>query len=204
MSQFLVVDAVLLPPEPVQNLALHLNRLLDARQNAIRLGREWNRPHISLAMIGARQADVSALCRALKKAADRFLPLDLAPAGIERHRGQGGEVTTSLLIQNIPALQAVHETVLAAFSPYAVLPVTGDMVAAAPEEMASPDTVDYINHFLERSAFERYTPHITLGLGELPGEAAAIRMPDRFRVDSARLCRVGNRGVCRELLCADR
>jgi hypothetical protein len=57
-------------------------------------------------------------------------------------------------------------------------------------------TLAWIRDYREKSSFERFFPHITLGYGRL----ADFPFPARFTAPRLALCHLGNHCTCRRIL----
>ena len=201
-ADVLVIDVVLLPPEFIRDEAMRLNALLNEREptDNIHLGRVLNRPHISLLMAGVHREDLEPIGDAVQTVLQHFDPMLLTITGVYPYVNPSRTTITSFLIEKTAELQSLHETVLSALSPFMVLPLTKAMLSHPPGEGFSESILAYVNCFLDNSSFERYSPHITLGMGDLRTSDARIPIPGDIVVHTAAICRVGDHGVCSEVL----
>jgi hypothetical protein len=79
-------------------------------------------------------------------------------------------------------------------APYFNYDVTADMVLSPPG--ASESTLAWIKSYSEKSSFEKFFPHITIGYGEINDYS----FPIEFSVSKLALCHLGNHCTCRRIL----
>ena len=65
---------------------------------------------------------------------------------------------------------------------------------------ASASSIDCLLRFPGTSAYEHYSPHITLGFGDFPEIIPGIDFPVRFEVAKAADCHLGSHCTCRRVL----
>ncbi len=68
------------------------------------------------------------------------------------------------------------------------------MVLSPP--MASESTLAWIKNYSEKSSFEKFFPHITIGYGEINDYS----FPIKFTASKLALCHLGNHCTCRKIL----
>lgn len=66
-------------------------------------------------------------------------------------------------------------------------------------EVSAP-SVDCLARFMKTGAYEHYSPHITLGYGDLPELIPGLDLPLRFEVAKAAVCHLGAHCTCRRVL----
>ena len=192
------VDVVLLPPGPIMDMALSANRTLLAGNpgGGIYLDRENCVPHISVAMLPARREDIPELVAKVARIAGQCSPMTMTIDAVAKHRGSTGETVCVFHILRSEIIQLFHKAVMNAVEPYAV-------PGAGPEtflgEVSGP-SIDCLHRFRKTSAYERYSPHITLGFGDLPELIPGIDFPVRFEATKAAICHLGNHCTCRSVL----
>jgi hypothetical protein len=76
------------------------------------------------------------------------------------------------------------------------------MVLSPP--MASESTLAWIKNYPEKSSFEKFFPHITIGYGEINDYSFGFPQggvpPIEFAVSKLALCHLGNHCTCRKIL----
>ena len=191
----IAVDAVLLPDEETMDLAIEINRQLvrDHRSELV-LNKENCLPHISLAMGCLDEADLDIAADALRGLARGAALGRLEIVGVRGSTNPRGATISFLEIAKAAELQRLHEQVMRGLEPYLTHDVTEDMVA---DDGVAASTLDWIRSYPSKAAFSRFTPHITLGYGDVTLER---RFPITFRATRLALCHLGNHGTCRRIL----
>ncbi len=191
----IAVDVVLLPSEQVQAAAIEANReLLKQCPDRIVLDKENCLPHISLAMGCIDERDVVCIERILQAVAGNRSLEHLVSIGIDVGTNSVGEKVSVLELERTAALQSLHEEVMRRLSPHFSHEVTAEMVFSPPP--AAESTLLWIRNYPEKSSFERFFPHITLGYGQLDD----FSFPPRFTASRLALCHLGNHCTCRRVL----
>jgi hypothetical protein len=198
-TETIAIDVVLMPPEPVMDIAISVNQTLLARNpdGGIRLNRTDCLPHISVAMAPIRQGDLHKVVAGLDRIVRRCSSMTLTIDSIAKHRTPNGEMVSVFHIPRIEILQLFHKSVMKAVEPHHA-PAVGTHIFADREVSAS--SLDCLLRFPGTSAYKDYSPHITLGFGELPRIVPGVDLPLRFEVTKAALCHLGNHCTCREAL----
>jgi len=190
----IAIDTVLLPSETMMDKAIEANRrLLGPSGGEIVLNKESCLPHISLAMGCIEKSHIGEIEGILLKIAEQCALDRLKVAGIYLGTNSVGEKVSSFQIERTEAIQSLHEEVMQRLKPYLSYDVTADMVLAPP---ISESTLLWISSFREKSAFGNFSPHITIGYGEI----GVFSFPEEFAVSDIALCHLGNHCTCREVL----
>jgi hypothetical protein len=108
---------------------------------------------------------------------------------------QTGGTVTSLEIARAPALQALHEAVMRATTPLFTHDATPEMFVGP--EPVTESTLGWVNDYPSAASFERFWPHVTLGMGTLP---EGLPLPARSRASRLALCHLGPHCTCRRIL----
>jgi hypothetical protein len=192
------VDVVLLPPGPIMDMTISANRTLLAGNpdGGIRLDRENCLPHISVAMLPVRREDIPGIVAKVGRIAGQCSPMAMTVDAVAKHRSSTGETVSVLHILRPEILQLFHKTVMNAVKPYSA-PAAGPEIFF--EEVSGP-SVDCLLRFQKTSVYERYSPHITLGFGDLPELIPGIDFPVRFEVTRGAVCHLGAHCTCRQVL----
>ncbi|UCF15876.1 MAG: hypothetical protein JSW59_00150 [Phycisphaerales bacterium] len=191
----IAVDVVLLPSDEVADRAIEANRqLLKQCPNKIVLDRENCLPHISLAMGCINHSDITNIGSILRELTEKHPPAELVSVGIHVGINSAGEKVSVLELETTETLQSLHEEVMRGLQLYFSYDVTADMVHSRPQ--ACESTLRWIREFPEKSSFQRFFPHITLGYGQL----ADFSIPARFTAQRLALCHLGNHCTCRKIL----
>ncbi len=191
----IAVDVVLLPDEAMTRRAIEINRrLITDRPPEIVLSREDHLPHISLAMGCIEETDVPALQRRLKNLARQTSVRQLKIVGITSSTNTRGETTSLLDVEKTEELQTLHERIMQEMQPFFRYDVSEAMIYDA---VVAPSTLDWIRTYPQKSSYENFHPHITLGYGQAPAD---LSFPIPFAVSRLALCHLGNHCTCRRIL----
>ncbi|MBN1507098.1 MAG: 2'-5' RNA ligase family protein [Sedimentisphaerales bacterium] len=195
----IATDVVLLPDRAMTQWAIRVNRDL-ARQcgSQIVLGEKTCLPHVSLAMGYTDERDIDRVRERLEKLAEETPIRQLSATGIHALTNSRGECTSLLEIERTGELQALHEAVMRQVEPLFDHDVTEEMIA---DDTVAESTLEWVRNYPQKAAFERFSPHITLGYGEAQ---TSDRFPISFAVVQLALCHVGNHGTCRRVIVAVR
>lgn len=190
----IAVDAVLLPCREVAARAIEANReLLKQCPGKIVLDKDSCLPHVSLAM-GCIDDDVAPIEVILWKLAEKYGPGPITSAGIHVGTNSLGEKVSVLALERTQTLQLLHETAMHDLEPYLSHDVTAEMLFSPPA--AGESTLCWIRDYRQKSSFERFLPHITLGYGQLDD----FSFPPEFAAPRLALCHLGNHCTCRKIL----
>lgn len=192
----LAVDIVLIPDTHLFDQALAVNaELVKKHGSDIVLHQTKCLPHISLAMGVIDEKDVFKIKQHLHRLWQLY-PLDeiLHTQELVYRTNSRGETVSSIELVNDPTLQDFHEKVMECMTPFFKYKATPEMFVGPGPIAAS--TLDWVNTFKDKSAYDHYWPHITLGYGL----AEAVDIRPRFYADSLKLCQLGNHCTCRKVL----
>jgi hypothetical protein len=192
------LGVVLLPPAPIMDIAIGANRTLLAGNpgGEIYLDRDDCPPHIPVAIFPARREDIPEITMKVDQIARRCSPMALTIDTIAKHRVRGGETISVFHIPRPAILQLFHKTVMKSIKPYVASPAGPGMFVGA----VNPNSLDCLFRFPKNSAYERYSPQITLGFGDLPELIPGIDFPIRFEATKAAICHLGGHCTCRRIL----
>ena len=191
----IAVDVVLLPTEEMADKAIAANKeLLKQYAHKIVLDKENCLPHISLAMGCIYERNIDEIDKILKTAAKESSLGQLSTVCIHTESNRAGEKVSVLEIEKTEALQSLHEEVMKRLEPYFSYDVEADMILSSSETGES--TLDWIKNYPEKSSFENFSPHITIGYGEINN----FSFPIKLTVSKLALCHLGNHCTCRKIL----
>ena len=191
----IAVDVVVLPSEEMADKAIAANKeLLTQYADRIILDKASCLPHISLAMGCIDESNINEVDTILKTTAKQTSLGQLTAAGIHIETNRAGEKVSVIAIEKSEALQSLHEEVMHRLAPYFSYDVKAEMVLSSEETCQS--TLDWIKNYPEKSSFEKFFPHITIGYGEIEN----FSFPIIFSVSRLALCHLGNHCTCREIL----
>ena len=193
----MAVDVVLLPSEQMTNKAIQANsRLFNQCADQIILDKEKCLPHVSLAMGCIDKKDIECIGKILQTIALKYPPGQLSIIGINTTTNSLGEKVSAFELKKTKKLQSLHEEVMRRTAPYFGYDVRAEMVLSPP--MAGKSTLLWIKNYPEKSAFENFFPHITIGYGQTDD----FLLPATFTAAKIALCHLGNHCTCRKLLTA--
>ncbi len=190
----IAVDVVLLATEEMADKVIAANKeLLKQYADKIVLDKENCLPHISLAMGCIDESNIDEIDKILKTAAKENSLGPLSAVCIHTESNRAGEGVSVIEIEKTEALQSLHEEVMKRLSPYFSYDVMADMVLSSE---TGESTLDWIKNYPENSSFEKFSPHITIGYGEINN----FSFPIKFSVSKLVLCHLGNHCTCRKIL----
>ncbi len=194
----LAVDMVLLPSVALRDAAIALNRALQGEPDRpIVLNASDCLPHVSLAMGCVREDEIPAVATILETVAAAHSRVDLVPTGFHARQSRAGYVVSSVELQRTAALQALHEAVMRAVKPYLTRDATPEMFVDPAS--ITPSTVGWVNEYAAAASFDRFWPHVTVGMGTLPD---GLTLPARSLAALLALCHLGPHCTCRRILFA--
>ena len=223
----IAVDAVLLPSDEMMDKAIEANRELLQQcigfpqggvPDKIVLDKKNCLPHISLAMGCIDEEDIADIEKVLQTIAKgprlagtkQYRLEQLSVIDIHVGTSSAGEKVSVFRIEKTEALQSLHEEVMQRLAPYFSYDVTADMIfsrfprSGVPAPEAGESTLLWIKNYPEKSSFENFFPHITIGYGEIDdysfGSRKAGSLPMRFTASKLALCHLGNHCTCRKIL----
>lgn len=195
----LACDIVLLPSEEIADAAVRLNQTLLRRfDRKIVLSRTGVLPHLSLAMGTLEGADLPAVMNLLEEIGSRFPPIPLTFAGVDVGTIASGETVSTWKVKPSAALRSVHETAMNRIGPFLKQDAAAEAFVGFPN--VSPASVDWVNRYAEAAAFDRFSPHITLGVGALETDLPDLSLFRRGAAARLALCHLGDYCTCRKIL----
>jgi 2'-5' RNA ligase len=193
----IAVDIVLLPSETMINQAIKANKaLLKQYPDRIILDKENCLPHISLAMGCMNERHITDIEKILTSIAEKYNPGRLNIIGINTATNRLGEKVSSFEVEKTQGLLSLHQEVMRRIKPYFSYNVTAETVLSPP--IASESTLLWIKNYPEKSAFENFFPHLTIGYGQLDN----FSFTAEFTASKLALCHLGNHCTCRKVLAA--
>ncbi len=189
------VDVALLPSEAMMDRVIKVNaELVEKFSKKIVLNKENCLPHISLAMGCVAERDIADIEKVLEGITKESSVGNLRVLGIATSANSAGEKVLVLAVEKTDELQSLHEKVTDKLTGYLSYDVTSDMICGG-EEIAE-STLLWIKNYREKSSFANFSPHITIGYGEIVNGP----FPIEFAVSKLALCHLGNHCTCRKIL----
>jgi len=191
----IAVDVILLPSERIMDKAIEANRILSKHcPDKIILNKENYLPHISLAMGCIDKIDIPCIEVILQSVAKSHPPGQLLMDSVQTGVNAKNEKVSVLQLKTTKQLQSLHVAVMRKMTPYFSYDVSAEMVLSPPT--AGESTLLWIRDYPEKSSFQRFSPHITLGYGQLEN----FSFPSEFTATGLALCHLGNHCTCRKIL----
>jgi hypothetical protein len=191
----IAVDVALLPSETMTDSAIESNRKLHGQSNnRIVLNKDNCMPHISLAMGCVRKVDIGKIGKILRAVAARYPHQEMKAIGIVVHTDSDGGKLSLLQIEANEALQSLHEELMRKLAAYFSYDVAAEMVLSA--QPVDSATLSWIKNYRRKSSFGGFSPHITIGYGQLNGVCG----PMEFTASKLALCQMGNHCTCRQVI----
>jgi len=188
MSPIAVDVAILLPPAARRRLQ-RLNAECPATPGRGFRFNDTHHPHVTLGQHFVDLDGLEAVRADLTPVFARQSPIDLQVTG-----ARSGRTSLAAVVSPTPDLQRLHEWVLRALEPHEV---TGSHGAfQVDDHPARAADVRWVTRFRQDSAFDRFDPHITIGIGSAPAALA----PWRLTANDVALCRLGRFCTCRDRL----
>jgi len=197
----IAVDVVLLPHNEIMDKAIEVNQaLIKTFDKKIILNKENCLPHISLAMGCIKKDDIPEMDTVLKDITEKFSPITLTISDIRTETIPTGEKVSGFEIVKTKDLQLLHETVMNKLSPYFTYDVSLDMIYTLPNQQVEEGTTHWIKNYPKESSFERFSPHITIGIGDAASKTRGLKFPIQFTASKLALCHLGNYCTCRKIV----
>jgi len=189
------VDVVLLPDGAMTDRAVEANKVLVKKFGGkIVLNKENCLPHISLAMGCINENDLAAIRKVLSTVAEKSSLPELRVISIQTSTSSVGEKVSAFEVEKTRELRLLHEDVMEKLAEYFSYDVTSDMIYSTGE--VGESTLLWIKSYREKSSFAGFSPHITIGYGEVND----FLFPIKFTASKLALCHLGNHCTCRKIL----
>ena len=196
------VDIVLLPPPEVMDAAIQINRMLIEMtgDDTIQLDMGRHIPHVSLAMGCIPGRALSELNVPLERMAHRLLPMEIGIEGAVTVVTDSGDQMSGINLAKDDAVFVMHRSVLAQLVGITKEKCTPASFIRDEGEELTPFTLGYVPEYREKAGFERYSPHITLGNGDITGIENLPVLPEKATFSTLAVCHLGNNCTCRSVL----
>ncbi len=194
-SDAVAIDVVLIPPPALDQYLRALNTHLAPPPEGFRFD-ETHLPHVTLVQLLVLRDRLEEMATAIEDVLGTQRALALHTTSITH-----GPAVSTLGVAPSPALDLLHRQLARRLDPFAVaLPPDGsrDSYDAFVDsgEPARPSDLEWVRRFRERSAYDRFDPHWTLGVGRLDISVE----PMAFAADRVALCHLGRFCTCRKTL----
>lgn len=184
------VDVAVLLPDTLLRPMLRLNAALLPPPDGFRFD-DTHLPHVTLAQQFVAAPRLPELMRAIDGVLSGRGPLRLQPAGLSR-----GRTTSTVRLAPTDPLVRLHAGLMDSLRPFESGPRDAAAFCSAGDETARDADVDWVRKFGTHAAYERFDPHVTVGVGT-PPEPATLPAVHATRVA---LCQLGRFCTCRRVL----
>lgn len=186
MSERIAVDIVLIPDEPIYSAAHALiEKEIDGDLSTYI-------PHITLYPVSILREDLGLLQQMIQEVVAGIKACD-----IDFYKSYLFETSSGFAVTRTQALDTLHADVIQKVRSLDIaLPATGEGFYLDPGQEPWPGTVNWMNEFLDRLAFENNFPHLTIGHKIIDPE---VMLPSG-KAASVALTHVGNHGRSRSIL----
>jgi hypothetical protein len=202
------VDVLLVPDETAQARATALNAAL---RRGFPPGFALDETHHAHVTVLQRYVRSHALDPALQAVAHAVAAYDLATLSLRACGVVGAELGTppgtllaSIDFASAPELQTLQAALIVALRPFTAWDGTAAAFLTLPGEPAVGDaTVAYVERFVPAHSAERYSPHLTFGVGKrevVEDLEAGPFVAFEALVSAVAVYRVGDLGAARQLL----
>jgi len=192
----IAIDIVLLPPDNIMDLSVKINSEMIKRFEPEQvLNKETCIPHATILMGVVDEQNLGEVKSILEEISKKFSALNLTIVkDYDSGRPNGDRGSTCFEIEKTEELMRLQEEIVEKCKPFLSYDGTVEMLFNPPE--VNKLSLHWVNGFLQNSVGESYTPHITLGLGDVEG----VDYPIKFRASRLAVCHLGNFCTCRKIL----
>lgn len=186
--QLLALDVALLPPPDVRQRVIELNAALPVEGSQGLQLDDDHRPHVTLTQAYIRAEELHAALDRVNAVLRGMRPLTVEVTGTGHSGG-----TLSMTIERTPRLVELHEKMMEVLRGY---DRPGGTRAAFVDGDGRVADVLWVASYRLKSAFQDFTPHITLGHGHRAPEIE----PFTFEAATVAACHLGRFCTCRRVL----
>jgi 2'-5' RNA ligase len=183
----IAVDVALLLPDEVAALAVRINREFPAGEAEDLILDDDHLPHLTLVQQFVQGSRLNGLIGEVEAIVSRKPALRLDVSGLEKLGS-----TVVLAVSRTPELQRLHGALMEALAGFEK-GLGGHESFHSNGKGPRERDVQYVTNFRARSAFDNYSPHITLGHGETSTRVEAFS----FDADHVAVCHLGRFCTCR-------
>jgi len=195
------IDIVLLPPLGIMDKALKINRMLNelSGSNTLVLDENSCIPHISVAMGTLNTAYIVEFYDSLADIAKKYLPYRAEYKGLATVKTSENEVFSGIDIIKDDCITELQEEIKDLLLSYNSDEITSDMVYPDNKKITE-FTLNYSSGYLNNSTGDNFSPHITLGYGDVYDLKNVPVIPSSFNCTGIAICHLGNHCTCKKLI----
>jgi hypothetical protein len=203
----LAVDLVIEPPANIRQLACAFNTKLHYASKSGFAFDEFHVPHITIAQLYIKEENLVKVIDAVTNVLHNIKPINLNSSNLDPgpQFGPGNYVPSFAITEPLEAVNNLHNNIMHALDPF-IEKIDGkaEYFFQIPNQSIpiSKSSITYVANFKDKSAFEKYWPHITIGVGPLNviEEISKEFKPFNFVGDVISLYQLGNYCTCAKLL----
>lgn len=195
------IDIALIPGKEALDLAIGLNRQLAEKTGdySIVLGKNDCLPHISLAMCGIPANLLEDLKSDLFRALAGYIPYKAKFSGYAVVDTSGGDVVSGIDIVKDKKILEIQKTAVDIVNGFTCENITPEFFLGNGQNI-SDFSLDYSESYLKKQTGENFSPHITLGHGDIREIDRYEVFPEFFTCNRLAVCHLGNHCTCAEIL----
>ncbi len=186
----LAVDVAVLLPDPLLQPLLRLNAELLPPPAGLRFD-DTHLPHVTLAQLFVAELQLPDVIHEAAAVTHDCAPLRLAPAGLSR-----GRTASTVRLEPTDTLISLHARLMDRLRRFESAQGDATAFLATGGLPARDADVEWVHQFRTHAAYDRFDPHITVGVGTLQG-LGPLPAADGARVA---LCQLGRFCTCRRVL----
>lgn len=200
-SEYKAIDIVLIPPPDIAKTAVKINRLLNSLtgDNSLVLDLKSCIPHVSLAMGTVKTDSLESLSDELDNICKKYLPLEAGSKDFNAVKTSDNSLVSGIDIVKDDVISNLSEDIISAFQKYNLKRVSENMVYPDNNKITK-FTIEYSSDYLFNSTGINFSPHITLGNGNIYDLKQIPVLPSKFIFENLAVCHLGNHCTCREIL----
>ncbi|MBN2733464.1 MAG: hypothetical protein JXQ82_01205 [Methanomicrobiaceae archaeon] len=197
----IAIDVVLLPPLNITDTALKINRMLVDLTNdySIVLDKKNCIPHISLAMGAVSVSDIDKLSEELQIAGEKYLPYEAKYKSYAAVKTSENAVVSGIDLIKDEIIINLQDEIKSILLRYNSKEITRDMIYPDDENITD-FTLDYSSAYLKNSTGDNFSPHITVGYGNIYDLESIPAIPSAFECERIAICHLGNHCTCKKIL----
>jgi 2'-5' RNA ligase len=193
----LAIDVVLLPDSQTTDKIIDINRnkLRGENNDNIILNNSDCLPHISLCMGVIENEKLMDINGVLKEIAFNHSYFKVEAIGINEKTINDNEIISSITVKKIKELQSLHDEIMKAMRSFITYDANKDMIQG---DFYNIDdrTVEWINNYHTKSAYDKFNPHVTIGFGTVKD----IQFPFTFVCPRLAVCYLGDFCTCNKII----
>lgn len=200
-TENLAVDVVLIPENRILDLSIDINKKLIERtgDSSIVLGKSACLPHISLAMAGIPSSRTEGIMQELSEAVAGLLPYNAKFRDFASIETSPGFYVSGMDIVRDEKLMEIQERIAGVIKNYRCEEILPENFSGDTSEITRFST-EYSGSYLEKQTGENFSPHITLGHGDVRELGGIPDDPGSFTCNRLAICHLGNHCTCSGIL----